>query len=160
MGKSFSNRWWVVAASVCGLVVGTGPINTFAFGVFLKPVTAGTRYRPRCAWLGIGGRLHTDHDRYRHSRLAARSLGHPARHDPRPAHLCRHGRAAGDADDRIRCGSISCSASTGSPSPARPRCPTAMWSRNGSIASAASPLAWRWPASVSGSPSCPSSQLS
>jgi MFS family permease len=39
MGKSFSNRWWVVAASVCGLLVGTGPINTFAFGVFLKPVT-------------------------------------------------------------------------------------------------------------------------
>jgi len=39
MGKSFGNRWWVVAASVCGLLVGTGPINTFAFGVFLKPVT-------------------------------------------------------------------------------------------------------------------------
>ena len=39
MGRSFSNRWWVVAASICGLLVGTGPINTFAFGVFLKPVT-------------------------------------------------------------------------------------------------------------------------
>ena len=40
MGKFFSNRWWIVAASVCGLLVGLGPINTFAFGVFLKPVTA------------------------------------------------------------------------------------------------------------------------
>jgi MFS family permease len=39
MGKFFGNRWWVVVASICGLLVGTGPINTFAFGVFLKPVT-------------------------------------------------------------------------------------------------------------------------
>jgi MFS family permease len=35
----FGNRWWVVLASVCGLVVGSGAINIFAFGVFLKPVT-------------------------------------------------------------------------------------------------------------------------
>jgi MFS family permease len=34
------NRWWVVAASVMGLIVGSGAINVFAFGVFLKPVTA------------------------------------------------------------------------------------------------------------------------
>jgi hypothetical protein len=39
MGKFFSNRWWVVFASVCGLLVGSGAINVFAFGVFLKPVT-------------------------------------------------------------------------------------------------------------------------
>jgi MFS family permease len=39
MGRFFGNRWWVVAASVCGLLVGSGSINTFAFGVFLKPVT-------------------------------------------------------------------------------------------------------------------------
>src|SRR5208282_115396 len=39
MGKLFGNRWWVVVASVCGLVVGTGAINTFAFAVFLKPLT-------------------------------------------------------------------------------------------------------------------------
>jgi MFS family permease len=39
MGKFFGNRWWVVAASVCGLMCGTGAINLFAFGVFLKPVT-------------------------------------------------------------------------------------------------------------------------
>lgn len=39
MGKFFSNRWWVVFASVCGLLVGSGAINIFAFGVFLKPVT-------------------------------------------------------------------------------------------------------------------------
>jgi MFS family permease len=34
------NRWWVVFATVCGLIVGAGPINVFAFGVFLKPITA------------------------------------------------------------------------------------------------------------------------
>jgi MFS family permease len=39
MGKFFGNRWWVVVASVCGLLVGTGAINTFAFAVFLKPLT-------------------------------------------------------------------------------------------------------------------------
>jgi MFS family permease len=35
----FGNRWWVVFATVCGLVVGAGPINVFRFGVFLKPIT-------------------------------------------------------------------------------------------------------------------------
>ena len=39
MGTFFGNRWWVVFASVCGLLVGSGSINIFAFGVFLKPVT-------------------------------------------------------------------------------------------------------------------------
>jgi MFS family permease len=39
MSNIFSNRSWIVAASVCGLLVGLKPINTFAFGVFLKPVT-------------------------------------------------------------------------------------------------------------------------
>jgi predicted MFS family arabinose efflux permease len=33
------NRWWVVAASVLGLLVGTGSINVFAFGVLLKPIS-------------------------------------------------------------------------------------------------------------------------
>jgi len=36
----FANRWWVVAATVLGLIVGSGPINVFCFGVFLKPITA------------------------------------------------------------------------------------------------------------------------
>src|SRR6516225_7744515 len=35
----FRNRWWVVFATICGLVVGAGPINVFTFGVFLKPIT-------------------------------------------------------------------------------------------------------------------------
>ena len=40
MGGGFlGNRWWVVFASICGLLVGSGAINIFAFGVFLKPVT-------------------------------------------------------------------------------------------------------------------------
>ena len=39
MGQFFRNRWWIVFASICGLLVGTGAINIFAFGVFLKPVT-------------------------------------------------------------------------------------------------------------------------
>ncbi len=40
MGGILRNRWWVVAATVLGLIVGSGPINVFAFGVFLKPITA------------------------------------------------------------------------------------------------------------------------
>jgi len=36
----FANRWWIVFATVCGLIVGGGAINVFAFSVFLKPITA------------------------------------------------------------------------------------------------------------------------
>ena len=36
----WASRWWVVAATVLGLIVGAGPINVFTFGVFLKPITA------------------------------------------------------------------------------------------------------------------------
>ena len=39
MGGILANRWWVVLASACGLVVGTGSIVIFSFGVFLNPVT-------------------------------------------------------------------------------------------------------------------------
>lgn len=39
MNGMFRNRWWVVFASVLGLLVGAGSINVFAFGVFLKPVS-------------------------------------------------------------------------------------------------------------------------
>lgn len=39
MGEVFASRWWIVFASVCGLLVGTGSILIFSFGVFLKPVT-------------------------------------------------------------------------------------------------------------------------
>jgi MFS family permease len=35
----FRNRWWIVFACACGLMVGTGSILVFSFGVFLKPVT-------------------------------------------------------------------------------------------------------------------------
>ena len=34
----FKNRWWVVAASTLALIVGSGPINLFAAGVFIKPI--------------------------------------------------------------------------------------------------------------------------
>ena len=40
MRSPFASRWLVVAASVCGLLVGAGPILIFASGVFLKPVSA------------------------------------------------------------------------------------------------------------------------
>ena len=33
------NRWWIVAASFCSLLVGAGAINIFAFNVFVIPVT-------------------------------------------------------------------------------------------------------------------------
>jgi hypothetical protein len=36
----FANRWWIVFATGCGLIVGGGAINVFAFAVFLKPITA------------------------------------------------------------------------------------------------------------------------
>ena len=39
MAGIFANRWWIVFASACGLLVGTGSILIFSFGVFLKPVT-------------------------------------------------------------------------------------------------------------------------
>src|SRR6516164_4491575 len=39
MTGMFRNRWWVVFATICGLLVGAGPINVFTFGVFLKPIT-------------------------------------------------------------------------------------------------------------------------
>src|SRR6516225_8111669 len=39
MASLFDNRWWIVFATICGLVVGAGPINVFTFGVFLKPIT-------------------------------------------------------------------------------------------------------------------------
>ncbi len=32
------NRWWIVGASLMAQLVGSGAINVFAFGVFLKPV--------------------------------------------------------------------------------------------------------------------------
>jgi MFS family permease len=33
------NRWWVVGASMIGIAVGPGTINTFCFAIFLKPVS-------------------------------------------------------------------------------------------------------------------------
>lgn len=39
MRGGLRNRWWIVVASILGLIVGTGSINVFAFGVFLKPVS-------------------------------------------------------------------------------------------------------------------------
>lgn len=39
MGGIFASRWWIVFACACGLLVGTGSILIFSFGVFLKPVT-------------------------------------------------------------------------------------------------------------------------
>ena len=39
MGSFFANRWWIVFACACGLLVGAGSILVFTFGVFLKPVT-------------------------------------------------------------------------------------------------------------------------
>ena len=35
----FRSRWWIVFASIFGLIVGFGSIGTFAFAAFLKPVS-------------------------------------------------------------------------------------------------------------------------
>ncbi|MGH7087937.1 MAG: MFS transporter, partial [Stellaceae bacterium] len=53
----FRNRWWMVFASVIGLIVNTGVIGVFLFGSFLKPVSEGlgiTREQLSVALL-IGG---------------------------------------------------------------------------------------------------------
>jgi MFS family permease len=39
MAKTFKNPWWVVVGSIVGLIVGSGPIAFFTFGVLLKPIT-------------------------------------------------------------------------------------------------------------------------
>ena len=39
MFASFPNRWLIVVASIFALMVVAGTINTFAFAVFLKPVS-------------------------------------------------------------------------------------------------------------------------
>jgi MFS family permease len=39
MKGRFQNRWWLVFASVLGLLVGNGPIMLFTFGVLLAPVS-------------------------------------------------------------------------------------------------------------------------
>jgi len=40
MARLFKNPWWVVFGSIIGLIVGSGPISFFTFGVLLKPITA------------------------------------------------------------------------------------------------------------------------
>ncbi|MBV9198886.1 MAG: MFS transporter [Alphaproteobacteria bacterium] len=40
MRLKFTNPWWVVAGAVGGLVVCNGPVLSFTFGVFLKPIMA------------------------------------------------------------------------------------------------------------------------
>jgi MFS family permease len=37
--RLLKNRWWIVVASVLGVIVGQGPITIFTFGVFLRPVS-------------------------------------------------------------------------------------------------------------------------
>src|SRR5437764_12610106 len=40
VGISFKNPWWVVVGAVTGLFVCNGPVLSFTFGVFLKPLMA------------------------------------------------------------------------------------------------------------------------
>jgi MFS family permease len=42
MGLRFVNPWWVVGGAVVGLFVCNGPVLSFTFGVFLKPIMADT----------------------------------------------------------------------------------------------------------------------
>ncbi|MGA3127292.1 MAG: MFS transporter [Candidatus Korobacteraceae bacterium] len=37
----FKSRWWVVIAAILGLIVGSGPIEVYATGVFIKPLSQG-----------------------------------------------------------------------------------------------------------------------
>ena len=40
MALKFTNPWWVVVGAVTGLFVCNGPVLSFTFGVFLKPIMA------------------------------------------------------------------------------------------------------------------------
>jgi MFS family permease len=39
MGLELKSRWWIVVASVLGLLVGNGPVMQFTFGTLLPPIT-------------------------------------------------------------------------------------------------------------------------
>ena len=39
MGLELRSRWWIVLASVLGLLVGNGPVMQFTFGTLLSPIT-------------------------------------------------------------------------------------------------------------------------
>jgi MFS family permease len=38
--RFFANRWWIVFGSTIAMIVGGAVINTFTFGLFIKPITA------------------------------------------------------------------------------------------------------------------------
>src|SRR5204863_362241 len=54
---SFKNPWWVVVGAVTGLFVCNGPVLSFTFGVFLKPIMAdmGAQRGTVSLAFGIGG---------------------------------------------------------------------------------------------------------
>ena len=39
MIQMFKSRWWIVVASFLALIVGTGAVQVFVTGVFLKPIS-------------------------------------------------------------------------------------------------------------------------
>src|SRR5258708_10802691 len=57
LGIRFSNPWWVVVGAVTGLFVCNGPVMSFTFGVFLKPIMAdmGAQRGTVSLAFGIGG---------------------------------------------------------------------------------------------------------
>jgi len=57
VGIRFTNPWWVVVGAVAGLFVCNGPVMSFTFGVFLKPIMAdmGAQRGTVSLAFGIGG---------------------------------------------------------------------------------------------------------
>lgn len=57
MWPKFRNPWFVVGGAIAGLMVSNGPVLTFTFGIFLKPLTADMGWnRAETAFaLSIGG---------------------------------------------------------------------------------------------------------
>src|SRR5437588_8461457 len=57
VGIRFTNPWWVVVGAVTGLFVCNGPVMSFTFGVFLKPIMAdmGAQRGTVSLAFGIGG---------------------------------------------------------------------------------------------------------
>ena len=58
MSTELNARWWIVFASVLGLLVGNGPVMQFTFGTMLpavSPTSGGVAGRsPPRSWSGSG----------------------------------------------------------------------------------------------------------
>jgi hypothetical protein len=53
MAGLFRNRWWVVFATICGLLAGAGPINVFTLWRVSEADYRRSRAEPRGVFCGV-----------------------------------------------------------------------------------------------------------